>query len=104
MTSAHSPLPVFEEDSQTITGIRTPTRIQNVATVTMYKLTNEEIIARRAEVIKRCNTYPELLAALKVFLGHDERFLVSVGGNPNAVDEMLDGCRTLLKQLNEDKP
>ena len=33
---------------------------------------------------------PDLARFLQIFLGHDDRFQVSVGGNPNAVDKMLD--------------
>lgn len=34
-----------------------------------------------------------LIDALSVFLGHDERFTVAVGGNPRAVDEMMTTAR-----------
>jgi hypothetical protein len=38
----------------------------------------------------------EMLEVAKIFLGHDERFQVSVGGNPIAVDRMLDHCRAIV--------
>jgi hypothetical protein len=37
-----------------------------------------------------------LVTALKIFLGHDDRFQVSVGGNPIAVDKMLEEARHLV--------
>jgi hypothetical protein len=37
-----------------------------------------------------------LVTALKIFLGHDDRFQVSVGGNPIAVDKMLEEARRLV--------
>jgi hypothetical protein len=37
-----------------------------------------------------------LRAALRIFLGHDDRFQVAVGGNPNAVEKMLNEARALL--------
>ena len=40
-----------------------------------------------------------LLAVLRIFLGHDERFQVAVGGNPIAVDRMLGAARSLLSKL-----
>lgn len=43
----------------------------------------------------------ELLAGLRIFLGHDERFHVAVGGNPIAVDRMLGAARSLLSKLEE---
>jgi hypothetical protein len=39
---------------------------------------------------------PELLKYLSIFLGHDDRFQVSVGGNPIAVDRMLEEARAAL--------
>jgi hypothetical protein len=41
----------------------------------------------------------ELLAGLRIFLGHDERFHVAVGGNPIAIDRMLGAARSLLSKL-----
>jgi hypothetical protein len=35
----------------------------------------------------------ELLAIVGIFIGHDERFCVAVGGNPTAVDAMLERAR-----------
>ncbi len=38
----------------------------------------------------------DLRSALAIFLGHDERFRVAVGGNPISVDQMLENARALL--------
>ncbi len=38
----------------------------------------------------------KLAEALAVFLGHDERFQPMIGGNPQAVDAMLDNAREAL--------
>lgn len=38
---------------------------------------------------------PDLLAALRLFLA-DERFQVTVGGNPNAVEQMLAQARAAI--------
>lgn len=52
-------------------------------------------------IVKSVNAYPELMKALNIFLGHDERFQVAVGGNPIAVDAMLSEFRNLLKSIGE---
>ena len=38
----------------------------------------------------------DLVKYLSIFLGHDDRFQISVGGNPNAVDAMLDEAHAAL--------
>lgn len=40
-----------------------------------------------------------LAGFVAIFLGHDERFQVAVGGNPNAVETMLDDARNTLAQV-----
>jgi hypothetical protein len=40
-----------------------------------------------------------LRAALCIFLGHDERFQVAVGGNPVAVEKMLNEARALTRDV-----
>lgn len=42
------------------------------------------------------NCHTDMLAALKIFLSEDARFQVAVGGNPLAVDKMLEGVRALV--------
>lgn len=37
-----------------------------------------------------------LEVALRIFLGGDDRFQVMVGGNPNAVEKMLEEARALV--------
>ncbi len=37
-----------------------------------------------------------LIAVLKVFLGHDPRFQVSIGGNPIAVEQFLATARRFI--------
>jgi hypothetical protein len=54
----------------------------------------EEVRDQRAlECIRAAG--PELLAALKCFMG-DARFRVTVGGNPRVVDRMLSDARAAL--------
>jgi hypothetical protein len=43
----------------------------------------------------------ERTAALRVFMGEDERFTVSIGGNPIAIERFLASARAALK---EEKP
>jgi hypothetical protein len=42
------------------------------------------------------------IEALAAFLGEDERFQVGVGGNPNAVEAMIQRARAALALLRED--
>lgn len=42
-----------------------------------------------------------LVKALDIFLGGDDRFQVAVGGNPIAVDEMLNSARALIASARE---
>lgn len=42
-----------------------------------------------------------LLEMLAIFLGEDERFQVAVGGNPIAVDRMLDKARDILRRARK---
>jgi hypothetical protein len=39
---------------------------------------------------------PDLAEVVKVFLGHDDRFQIAVGGNPIAVEQMLANARACL--------
>ena len=41
---------------------------------------------------------PDLLASLREFMGHDERFQVGVGGNPIAVDAMLERASAAISK------
>jgi hypothetical protein len=37
--------------------------------------------------------------ALAIFLGHDERFQIAVGGNPIAVEKMMESARAVLGRV-----
>lgn len=50
---------------------------------------NAETIARQKAKIE------SLKGALRIFLGGDDRFQVMVGGNPIAVEQMLENARAL---------
>lgn len=68
------------------------------------KLRSAELIIEAGTVANETGLTPrqladqraELLEIAKIFLGHDERFIVSVGGNPNAVDQMLSKARDAI--------
>lgn len=47
---------------------------------------------------------PELLSIVGIFLGHDDRFQVAVGGNPNAVDAMLAKARGVYAKATGGQP
>lgn len=55
-----------------------------------------EGIANAELIVRAVNCHADMLAALKIFLGDDDRFQVAAGGNPLAVDRMLDGIRALV--------
>jgi hypothetical protein len=40
-------------------------------------------------------TAPHLLKIVSILLGHDDRFQVTIGGNPHATDEILDWARSV---------
>ena len=48
------------------------------------------------ELCPLCQT----IAFLEILLGHDERFQVSVGGNPLAVDRMLSAARQTFRDVS----
>lgn len=41
-------------------------------------------------------TLEALMTVLKVFLGHDQRFQIAIGGNPLAIEKMLSSARRSL--------
>lgn len=50
-----------------------------------------------ADKIERlCEVNASLLAIAQTFLGEDDRFQVAVGGNPIAVDKMLEDARAVV--------
>lgn len=52
-------------------------------------------------IVTAVNCHAALIKYLAIFLGHDERFQVAVGGNPNAVDAMLEEGRAFLAKVQE---
>lgn len=44
---------------------------------------------------------PDLLSICQIFLGHDDRFQIAVGGNPIAVDKMLAAARAVVAKATE---
>ena len=55
-----------------------------------------EQAANAAHIVKCVNAHDDLVAALSIFLGHDDRFKIAVGGNPNAVEKMMEAARAAL--------
>lgn len=41
--------------------------------------------------------------ALAIFLGHDDRFQISVGGNPIAVKEMLEKAHAVFARVGQQR-
>lgn len=61
----------------------------------------EEVAKANAAFVVRCvNSHADLVAALRCFLA-DERFQVAVGGNPIAVDRMLEQARAALAKASQ---
>lgn len=58
-----------------------------------------DTLTAAALIVQAVNAHDELVAALRCFL-EDERFLVSVGGNPIVVDRMLGQARTALAKVS----
>ena len=58
--------------------------------------TREEAFANANLIVTAVNNHAALVKYLSIFLGHDDRFQVAVGGNPNAIEEMLNGARAAL--------
>jgi hypothetical protein len=48
-----------------------------------------------AAIARLITAAPELLEIVAIFLGHDDRFQIAVGGNPSAVDAMLESARAV---------
>jgi len=47
---------------------------------------------------------PAMLSILRAFLGHDDRFYVSIGGNPIAVEQFLSAARNVVAQATGSQP
>jgi hypothetical protein len=58
---------------------------------------SDKIMADRAEERVR-DAAPDLLASLQEFMGGDPRFQVGVGGNPIAVEKMIERARAAIKK------
>lgn len=53
-----------------------------------------------ALIVKAVNSHDALVDILKIFLGHDERFQIAVGGNPLAVEKMLAAAKRTLVRVS----
>lgn len=83
----------------------TVVRVSNHALkLTLALLDEHEAMIRRLAAAGTASREREALLEryLSIFLGHDERFQVSVGGNPNAVERMLIGASEALTPTTKD--
>ena len=93
--------PIFEESEETITGIRFPRSRRDAVKVSMYGLSSEEVIRRRAEIIKCCNSYPQLVEALKEASERLVTCAIAGGSDREYAELAVSGYRALLTRLGE---
>jgi len=53
---------------------------------------------RFEDLVTLVRALEERKAALRVFMGEDELFIVSIGGNPIAIEKFLTSARAALKE------
>jgi len=90
-----TPTPWWIAGKKTIRyGVKNPRTLQEGGWIADCTWNNGEANARL--IVTAVNAHDDLVKYLSIFLGHDDRFQISVGGNPNALDAMLDEARAAL--------